>query len=307
MMAVSLFRDLGLKVLATALAVLLWWLTVGGDPVAERGLRVPLEFENVPASVEILGELPDEVEVRLRGPSAVLRRLEAGEVTAIIDLKSERLGPRLFDMTADRVRGAPPGVRVTQVIPSTVSLTLEDAGTPRVVPVVPVVEGEPAPGFVVGRVVADPSTVAVVGPLSLLRQLTEAITEPLDVTNASVPLEESLTVGLADPNLRLETPGAARVTVEIVRAPVERTLVEVPVRVRNAPSGLSARVTPESITVTVYGPPEQMRGLDSSMVGAFVDLAGREAGSYNLSVEFAPQRAFEVTQVEPTIVLVTLR
>ena len=306
MMAVSLFRDLGLKVLAAALAVLLWWLTVAGDPVAERGLRVPLEFENVPASVEILGELPDEVEVRLRGPSAVLRRLEAGEVAAIIDLESERWGPRLFDMTADRVRGAPPGVQVTQVIPSTVSLTLEDAGS-RVVPVVPVVEGEPAPGFVVGRVVADPSTVAVVGPLSLLRQLTEAITEPLDVTNASVPLEESLTVGLADPNLRLETPGAARVTVEIVRAPVERTLIEVPVRVRNAPSELSARVTPESITVTVYGPPEQMRGLDSSMVGAFVDLAGREAGSYNLSVEFAPQRAFEVTQVEPTIVLVTLR
>ena len=306
MMAVSLFRDLGLKVLAAALAVLLWWLTVAGDPVAERGLRVPLEFENVPASVEILGELPDEVEVRLRGPSAVLRRLEAGEVAAIIDLESERWGPRLFDMTADRVRGAPPGVQVTQVIPSTVSLTLEDAGS-RVVPVVPVVEGEPAPGFVVGRVVADPSTVAVVGPLSLLRQLTEAITEPLDVTNASVPLEESLTVGLADPNLRLETPGAARVTVEIVRAPVERTLIEVPVRVRNAPSELSARVTPESITVTVYGPPEQMRGLDSSMVGAFVDLAGREAGSYNLSVEFAPQRAFEVTQVEPTLVLVTLR
>ena len=304
-MAISLFRDLGLKVLAIALAVLLW-RTVAGDPMAERGLKVPLELENVPDSVEILGELPDEVEVRLRGPSAVLRRLEAGEVAAIIDLESERWGSRLFDMTADRVRGAPPGVQVTQVIPSTVSLTLEDAGS-RVVPVVPVVEGEPAPGFVVGRVVADPSTVAVVGPLSLLRQLTEAITEPLDVTNASVPLEESLTVGLADPNLRLETPGAARVTVEIVRAPVERTLIEVPVRVRNAPSELSARVTPESITVTVYGPPEQMRGLDSSMVGAFVDLAGREAGSYNLSVEFAPQRAFEVTQVEPTLVLVTLR
>lgn len=304
-MAIPLFRDLGLKVLAIALAVLLW-RTVAGDPMAERGFQVPLELENVPDSVEILGELPDEVEVRLRGPSAVLRRLEAGEVAAIIDLESERWGPRLFDMTADRVRGAPPGVQVTQVIPSTVSLTLEDAGS-RVVPVVPVVEGEPAPGFVVGRVVADPSTVAVVGPLSLLRQLTEAITEPLDVTNASVPLEESLTVGLADPNLRLETPGAARVTVEIVRAPVERTLIEVPVRVRNAPSELSARVTPESITVTVYGPPEQMRGLDSSMVGAFVDLAGREAGSYNLSVEFAPQRAFEVTQVEPTLVLVTLR
>ena len=305
MMAVPLFRDLGLKVFATALAVLLW-LTVAGDPIAERGLRVPLEFENVPDSVEILGDPPETVEVRLRGSSAVLRRLETGDVAAIIDLGSERLGNRLFDMTASHVR-APLGVEVTQVIPSTVSLTLEEEGSPRMVPVVPDLEGEPAPGFVVGRVVVDPATVAVVGPQSKLRQLTEAMTEPLDVTNAAVPIEATLTVGVADPNLRLETPRAVRVTVEIVRAPVERTLAEVPVRPRNLASALSATLTPESITVTVHGPPELMRGLENNAVGAFVDLAGLGAGVWNVSVTVAPHRAFRVTQFEPTIVQVGLR
>ena len=305
MMAVSLFRDLWLKVFATALAVLLW-LTVAGDPIAERGLRVPLEFENVPDSVEILGNPPETVEVRLRGSSAVLRRLETGDVAAIIDLGSERPGNRLFDMTADQVR-APLGVEVTQVIPSTVSLTLEEEGSPRMVPVVPDLEGEPAPGFVVGRVVVDPATVAVVGPQSKLRQLTEAMTEPLDVTNAAVPIEATLTVGVADPNLRLETPRAVRVTVEIVRAPVERTLAEVPVRPRNLASALSATLTPESITVTVHGPPELMRGLENNAVGAFVDLAGLGAGVWNVSVTVAPRRAFRVTQFEPTIVQVGLR
>ena len=304
-MALPLFRDLGLKVFALALAVLLW-LTVAGDPIAERGLHVPLEFENLPNSVEILGGPPDTVEVRLRGSSAVLRRLEAGDVAVIIDLGSERLGPRLFDMTAGRVH-APLGVDVTQVFPSTVSLTLEAAGSPRLVPVVPVVEGEPAPGFIVGSVVADPAMVAVVGPRSRLRQVTEAMTEPLDVTNASVPMEESLTVGVADPNLRLETPRAARVRVEIVRAPVERMLADVPVGVRNLASRLSATVTPESVTVTVHGPPELMRGLDNNAVGAFVDLAGLGADSYNLSVTVEPHRAFRVVQWEPTVVGVELR
>ena len=305
MMALPLFRDLGLKVFAIAAAVLLW-LTVAGDPVAERGLRIPLEFENLPDSVEILGGPPDAVEVRVRGSSAVLRRLETGDVAAIIDLGSERLGPRLFDMTAGRVR-APLGVDVTQVFPSTVSLTLEAAGSPRTVPVVPVVEGEPAPGFVVGSVVADPATVAVVGPRSRLRQATEAMTEPLDVTNASVPIEELLTVGLADPTLRLETPRAARVTVEIVRAPVERTLADVPVRVRNLASGLSPTLTPRSVTVTVHGPPELMRGLDNNAVGAFVDLAGLGTDSYNLSVTVEPHRAFRVIRWEPTVVGVEVR
>ena len=305
MMVVPFFRDLGLKVFAIALAVALW-LAVAGDPIAERGVRIPLEFENLADAVEILGDPPETVEVRLRGPSAVLRRLEAGDVAAVIDLASERLGERLFDMTDGRIR-APLGVEVTQVIPSTVSLALEVAGSPRLVPVLPVVVGEPAPGFVVGQIVAEPATVAVVGPRSLLRQVTEAITEPLDVTNAAVPIEETVTVGVAHPNLRLETPRAARVSVEIMRAPVERTLTEVPLRVRNLAEGLSATITPAEITVTVLGPPEQMLGLDTNAVGAFVDLAGLGAGSYNLPVTVAPHRAFRVTQPEPTVVQVDLR
>ena len=305
MMAVSLFRDLGLKVFATALAVLLW-LAVAGDPIAERGMRVPLEFENVPDSMEILGSPPETVAVRLRGSSAVLRRLETGDVAAIIDLGSERPGNRLFDMTADQVR-APFGVEVTQVIPSTVSLTIEVEGAPVMLPVVPLVVGEPAPGFVVGQIVAEPGTVRVVGPRSLLRQLTEATTEPLDVTNLSVPIEAMLTVGVADPNLRLETPRAVRVTVEIIRAPVDRTLEDVPVRVRNLASGLSPTLTPELITVTVHGPPELMRGLDANAVGGFVDVAGLGAGVYNVPVTVAPHRAFRVTRFEPTVVLVELR
>ena len=305
MMLIPFFRDVGLKMSAVAVAVFLW-LMVAGDPIAERGLNIPLEFENVPDSVEILGEPPETVEVRLRGSSAVLRRLEPGDVAAVINLALERQGSRLFDMTAGRVR-TPLGVEVVQVIPSTVSLTLEEEGSPRVVPIVPTVEGDPAPGFVVGRVVVEPATVEVVGPMSRLRLLTEAITEPIDVDSASVPMERMATVGLREPNLRLVTPLAARVAVEIVRAPVDRVLTEVPVRVRNVSSGLSADVTPASIVVTVHGPPDLMRGLDSNAVGAFVDLAGLRVGRYNLSVTVEPHRAFHVTQFEPSVVQVGLR
>ena len=39
------FRNLGLKLLALGMAVLLW-LSVAGEPVVERGLQVPLGFEN---------------------------------------------------------------------------------------------------------------------------------------------------------------------------------------------------------------------------------------------------------------------
>ena len=47
-------------------AVLLW-LSVAGEETVERGLRVPLEFQQVPPGLELTGEPPTLVDVRLRG------------------------------------------------------------------------------------------------------------------------------------------------------------------------------------------------------------------------------------------------
>ena len=52
------FRDMWFKVVSVVLAVLLW-VTVTGEPVVERGLEIPLEFENVPVGLEIFGAPPD--------------------------------------------------------------------------------------------------------------------------------------------------------------------------------------------------------------------------------------------------------
>ncbi len=303
-MAHPFARGLALKVLAVALAVLLR-LAVAGDPIVERGFRIPLEFENLPGAVEILGDAPDTVEVRVRGSSGVLRRLEAGDVAAIIPLDSARPGTRLFDMTDGLVQ-VPLGVEVTQVIPSTVSLRLDVQGLPKLVPVVPVVEGEPASGFVVGAVTADPAMVEVIGPLSRLGELTHVITESLDVTGTAVPVASTVTVGMDDPYLRLATSQAARVTVDIVREPVQRTLEDVPVQTRNA-DGLAWAATPASVTVTVFGPPELLRELDGEDVTAYLDLAGHGAGVYNLAVTIDPHRAFDDVTVEPTVVQVTVQ
>src|SRR4029079_14418684 len=141
------FRQLGLKMLAITLAVVLW-VTVAGEHVVERSLRVPLEFRNIPEALEIVGNPPDTVDVRLRGSSAVLSRVQSGEIVAVLDLSSARTGPRLFHIRNDEVR-APFAVEVSQVVPSTLALELEKSARRRV-PVVPVIEGDPSPGFVVG-------------------------------------------------------------------------------------------------------------------------------------------------------------
>ena len=54
----------------------------------------------------------------------------------------------------------------------------------RTVPVVPALEGEPAPGFVVGRVSSEPRRWRSSGPRARVQQITEATTEPVSVDGA---------------------------------------------------------------------------------------------------------------------------
>ena len=304
-MAYYPFRNLALKFLSISLAVLLWF-TISGEPtIVERGLRIPLEFQNIPDGLEIVGDTPDTVDVRVRGSSAILSRLEPGEVVAVLDLQTARPGSRLFDLVTEQVR-APFGVDVAQVAPATIALDLEPSGS-RAVPVVPAVEGEPAPGYVVGEVSSDPATVLVVGPESRLRQLTEAMTEPVAVAGATAPVRAEVTVGVPDLALRLSVPRRAVVTVDVVPAPAERTLRQVPVHVRNVSAQLTAQVVPPVVTVRVRGSRPQVQSLRSDSVDAFIDLAGLGSGSYNLTVQAEARGQLGVVDVEPPVVQVALQ
>lgn len=300
----SPFRHLGLKVVAVALAALLW-LIVAGDHLVERSLRAPLEFRNIPNELEIVGDPPTSVDVRLRGSSAQLAGLQPSEVVAVLDLKDARPGSRMFHLSASEVR-APYGVEVAQVFPATLGLDLEKSGR-RTVPVSPVLDGEPAPGFIIGKVTTDPPTVEVAGPASHLKQLTSATTEPIVVDGKREKFTDQVTVGTTDAAVRLVDAQTARVTVAILPAPVERELSGVPVRMRNLGPGLSAAVQPTLTRVTVRGRREALADLRAGSIDAFVDLAGLGPGRYNLRVQVDPSPAFGVSSIDPAAVDVTVR
>jgi YbbR domain-containing protein len=303
-MAYNPFRNFGLKIMALVIAGLVWF-TMGGEYVVERIVQVPLEMRNRPERLELVGNPPDQVEVRLSGSSGVLSRLQPGDVIAIVDLSAARPGSRLFHLRTDEIR-TPFGVTVSQVIPQTVSLAFE-LGESRVVPIRSDVEGEPAPGFTAGKVTVTPSSVEVVGPSSDLHALREATTEPVSIDGATADVVQSVTVGVDDSALRLRQPVTAEVRVEIVPAPIERTLAGVRIGMRNLPAGASAAANPPVIEVFVRGTREALAPLDASQITAFVDLAGLRAGRYNLPVRIDPSRVFGVSRIEPAVVEIVIK
>jgi len=299
-----IFRNFGLKVLSIGLASLLWGV-VAGQREAERSLRVPLEYRNIPPELELLGEPASLVDVRVRGSSGVLGELRGADLVAVLDLRTARPGRRLFHLLPDDI-DVPTGVKVLQVTPSTLSLTFE-ASASRTVPVIPDLDGDPTPGYVVGRVTTDPPTVEVVGPQSAVQKVTEATTEPVDITGATSTVRDTVTIGLPDSIARLRNPQSGTVTIEINRAPVERTLEHVPVAVRGLAAGRRVTLAPAQVTATVRGSGPVVAGLTAASLDVYADLSGLLPGRYNLPVRYQSTREVSVTRVEPLNLDVTIR
>jgi YbbR domain-containing protein len=303
-MAAFPFRNLGLKFLSICIAVLLW-LGVAGERVVERALRVPLEFQNVPQNLELIGETPDAVDVRIRGSSGTLARLAPGDLAALLDLRTARPGRRLFNLTAADV-SAPYGVEVLQVAPSTLPIEFENSGV-RVVPVRPSLEGTPMAGYEVVDLTAQPATVEVVGPEGALNRLDEAITEPVSVEGRASTVRETVNVGVAEPRLRLRTPRSVEVTATIAPVSGERELEGLAVEVRNLAPGLRARLDPALVSVMLRGAAPVVWRLGASDVSLFVDAAGLTAGVHAVVVQAEAGTGVAVMATPETIRLRLMR
>ena len=117
-----ILANAGLKILALGVSVLLW-TTYTSEPFAEVGFQVPLEFTSIPSQLEISGDVPTSVHVRVRGRSVLLRRLTPADLSIRIDLKDGRIGDSLVRITPDMI-GAPYGANVVRVSPSEFHVSL---------------------------------------------------------------------------------------------------------------------------------------------------------------------------------------
>jgi YbbR domain-containing protein len=196
-------------------------------------------------------------------------------------------------------------VDVIQVTPPTVAVAFETAAS-RSVPIRPAIEGRPAAGYVVGRITSDPAQVEVIGPESAVRRVAEALTEPVSVAGAQRDVVETVTVGAVDPSLRLKTLRTAQVTVQIVPAPLEQTVRDRPVHLRNLGAGVSAVVMPSDVDVTLRGSRDALSRFQPDDATAFVDLSGLGEGEYTLTVHADSSRDAGVARIEPAAVQVRI-
>jgi YbbR domain-containing protein len=210
-------RNLGLKILALAIAVAVW-LALSGERrerTSERSYHVPLSIVNIPPRSLIASPLPASVDLRLRGPFTALRQLEPDKLEAVLDLGSAEVGERVYRLTPEDVN-TPPDVEVIALSPQEIHFTL-DTLDEKEVRVAPEVTGHPAPGMRLVEVRVDPAVARIAGPAGVLARMTSVPTVPISLEGREATFATPAAVLATGPGLRVRQ--GQLVTVTVVLGP----------------------------------------------------------------------------------------
>ncbi|MDQ5872155.1 MAG: CdaR family protein [Acidobacteriota bacterium] len=209
------FRNLGLKLLALAIALGVWFALSGQrrERISERSYRIPLSLINIPARTMVASPLPGGVDVRVRGPFTALRQLEPEKLEAVIDLRNAPPGERQYRFAPEDIN-VPPEVEIIAIAPAEVQVALDRIGD-KLLPIVPALAGDVAAGFEVVDVTAAPRVARIVGPAAALEKMTGVGTEPISLANRSATFSATTTVHPNAPGVRVREGQVVDVTVRI--------------------------------------------------------------------------------------------
>jgi len=172
-------RNLGLRAIALALAVGLWFFVNAGQRGALAPMRVPISYRQLPAGLVIVNQRPDSVQIEVRGPRTLLSLLDPDRMLLRLDLSGVTPGQAVFKIGPEMFN-VPRQTDVARISPSQIVLDI-DRIAERQVPIHVNVQGQPAAGYRVVSAKANPSAVTVRGPSRFVFHSDGVQTSPVEV------------------------------------------------------------------------------------------------------------------------------
>ncbi len=174
-MKARLTHNLGLKILAFLLAILLWLVVVNiDDPISSR------TYTNIPVSVinaEVLAEEQQtyqivdgtqDVSVTVTARRQILDDITSEDITAVADMRELTLKTQIpISVTVNDFAGE---YESAVASPVNLQVKLEEEETKKF-PIVPITTGTVRDGYVLGELSAQPEKVTIRGPKSVVDQI----------------------------------------------------------------------------------------------------------------------------------------
>ncbi len=265
----KLLENLPLKLVSLAIAAGLF-VFVRTDKDAATSAYVKVVY-TLPRDRVLVSEPVSEVRVGVRGPWTRLKNFDERDLDPIqVDLSRFRGGEVRFDDTQVKL---PVGLRVTSITPSAAKLETEPK-LAKTVPIDPLLEGEPAEGFRLGKIEVQPLMVRIEGGKPEIERLTQVRTRPIHMTGARVAQSVEVALEALPRNLQYADTDKALVTVQVLSMLAEREMDHLPIRVVGSAGHVFLQ--PFVARVLLRGPASLLNSIRPEQIALIVD--GRTDG-----------------------------
>lgn len=167
----------------TLLLVMFCWLLINARQGGVQTVAAQVKFHDLPENLLLKNDLPSELEVQIKVPSAIFASAKKLEVAADIDLSRIHEGANSIPVEGKSFQ-LPLGVSVVKVDPAVLKIVAEKKAH-RDLPVYLNRTGRLPKGLRLRSVVIEPSRVKVLGSEASLAQLGRVYTEPLDLSGVT--------------------------------------------------------------------------------------------------------------------------
>lgn len=195
----AVFKNLGLKITAVLLSILLW-IFASSRGLSEISLDVPLEFKNIPPGLELMSYDVKSVSLTIKGQERLIRTIRPTDIRVWIDLSKAKKGEGIYAINGKNI-SLPLTVTLKNITPTSVKVLLEESVS-KTVMVKPIVVGIPERGYYVKSIIVIPKTVDIEGASSKIRKVDKVKTEPLDITGRSETLKKDLKLDVSGMTIR---------------------------------------------------------------------------------------------------------
>ena len=262
------WRNHSLRLLALLLAFALWiYVSNEQSPLREKTLTIELENTGLEQGLVISGGMPETVKVKVQGNRSQLANIVPGDFSAVVNIPEGKTGDIVIPVQVS----APTGLRIAQVTPDEVSVSIDSVAEKQVAVAVSL-RGTPGQGFTALAPFYQPDTVVVRGPTRLLDGIKQA-TALIDIQGAVKDVDQVLQVGVGNLNVTLE-PSSVRVVVPIVGMVPTKT-VPVLLQVIGSPAAgfyVKSSVS-DPVSVQLSGQPETLSTINNIKTEP-VDITG---------------------------------
>lgn len=290
-----LFENFWLKVISLVFAAVLF-VIVRTEQVREFSVTGKIRIITNNEMV-VVGAKERAIELQVKLPNSLFSLPpNDDELTGVLDLSEQAVGRIRVRLSRYNFPNLDERYSVT-VLDPWIEVDLDEVIT-KAVSVRAVLQGLPAQGLSIERVIVNPEDIQVKGARTELESLETLSTSPVNIDGIDQNFSAITKIALNDTSSLSVASDKVNVQVFVGRYKRNRVFQRVPVAIRNA-GGASYQVSPSTILVELRGAEEVTKKLSNEGISAFVDVSEMTSTSSLLKVWLKIPSETSLVRVEP--------